>query len=95
MLGTDFGLAEPWPIVPALSSERLYYGQSFDIVFCDGEVLRTPGKHRDERREKLEARRLLCSQLILALQRNRQGGTLIVLMHKLESLHCIYTLCAV
>ncbi|KAK0704079.1 hypothetical protein B0T26DRAFT_807478 [Lasiosphaeria miniovina] len=61
------------------SSYRPYLGRKFDLVFCDGQVLRTHerGKHRQED----EALRLLTSQLVLALQRIRSGGTMMILLH--------------
>ncbi|EXJ89652.1 hypothetical protein A1O3_02719 [Capronia epimyces CBS 606.96] len=77
-----------------LSTNRPYLGQSFDLVFCDGQVLRTHAPYRDERRERVEARRLACSQMILALQRIRDQGTLIMLLHKVESWHTLQTLYA-
>jgi 23S rRNA U2552 (ribose-2'-O)-methylase RlmE/FtsJ len=92
MLGTEFGLDLSEQTIPMLSPQRPYYGQSFDLVFCDGQVLRTHAQYRDERRERFEARRLTCSQMILALQRIREGGTLIMLLHKVESWNTLQTL---
>ncbi|KAK5049140.1 hypothetical protein LTR84_005563 [Exophiala bonariae] len=92
MLGTEFGMESCSGLTPTLSSYRPYHGRFFDLVFCDGQVLRTHAQYRDEKRESLEAPRLSCSQMILALQRLRQGGTLIMLMHKVESWHTLQTL---
>jgi hypothetical protein len=61
-----------------------FINQRFDLVICDGQVLRT--HKRPEYLERTEANRLTSSQLILALQRIRHGGTLIILLHKIESL---------
>jgi 23S rRNA U2552 (ribose-2'-O)-methylase RlmE/FtsJ len=94
MLGNEFDLYPGQVDVPALSSDRPYFGQLFDLVFCDGQVLRNHAEHRDETREKFAALRLCCSQLILGLQRIRPGGTLIMLLHKLESWHTLQTLYA-
>lgn len=66
-----------------LPGQRPYLGKSFDLVFCDGQVLRTHA--RATYRESKEALRLICSQLILALQRIRPGGTMIILLHKLDA----------
>ncbi|KAB5513036.1 hypothetical protein GE09DRAFT_638786 [Coniochaeta sp. 2T2.1] len=56
----------------------------FDLVFCDGQVLRTHEVHRYAYREKCEATRLLTSQLVLAFGRIREGGTLVVLLHRVD-----------
>lgn len=57
-----------------------YY--KFDLVFCDGMVLRT--QERASYREKNEVTRLINSQLILAIQRIAPGGTLVMLLHKID-----------
>lgn len=69
--------------VKFLHGERLYLNRSFDLVFCDGQVLRTHA--RSTYRESKEALRLICSQLILAMQRIRPGGTMMILLHKLDA----------
>ena len=84
-LGTEFGLEPSDFTPPNLTSEQPFLGQSFDLVFCDGQVLRTHAQYRDQERERHEPRRLTCSQMILALQRIREGGTLIMLLHKAEA----------
>ena len=63
--------------------DRPFYGEAFDLIFCDGQVLRT--HCRAEYRERREAWRLLTSQLVLALQRVKQNGKILVLLHKLEA----------
>lgn len=68
----------------SFSLERPLINQRFDFVICDGQVLRT--HMRPEYRERTEASRLTSAQLILALQRIRDGGTLVILWHKIESL---------
>ena len=55
---------------------------SFDLVLCDGQVLRTHS--RAPYREAREARRLAASQLVLGLERVRPGGTMIILLHRAE-----------
>lgn len=64
-------------------TERPYIEETFHLVFCDGQVLRC--HQRAEYREPNEALRLTVSQLVLALQRIRPGGTLVILLHKLEA----------
>jgi 23S rRNA U2552 (ribose-2'-O)-methylase RlmE/FtsJ len=71
----------------SFSLGRLFISQTFGLVFCDGQVLRT--QKRPEYREPTEASRLMSSQFILALQRIRHGGTLIVLLYKIESFNTI------
>lgn len=86
MLAKEFGVESPpltHPDHGKFLSERPYLEHAFDLVFCDGQVLRT--HQRAEYRERHEALRLTVSQLILALQRVRNGGTVIILLHKLEA----------
>ncbi|OBT93322.1 hypothetical protein VE01_08413 [Pseudogymnoascus verrucosus] len=85
MLGKEYGV-EMIPLThpdrTSFRDERPFWGQTFQLIFCDGQVLRT--HERPEYREHYEARRLTVSQLILALQRIRSGGTIVVLLHKIE-----------
>lgn len=90
MLAGEFGVEEPPSTHPEYTSflqDRPYLEHTFDLVFCDGQVLRQ--HHRHEYREKHEAFRLLVSQLILAMQRIRQGGTLIMLLHKIDAWYTV------
>lgn len=59
-------------------------GREFDIVLCDGQVLRT--QPRADYRVYTEARRLSVTQLALGLGHLRPGGTMVVLLHRLEGL---------
>jgi 23S rRNA U2552 (ribose-2'-O)-methylase RlmE/FtsJ len=63
--------------------DRPFYGETFDLIFCDGQVLRT--HPRPEYRERREAWRLLTSQLVLALQRIEKDGKVVILLHKLDT----------
>jgi 23S rRNA U2552 (ribose-2'-O)-methylase RlmE/FtsJ len=88
MLASEFGvypdkIPPEHPEASKFNNARPFYGQEFDIVICDGQVLRS--HHREERREWGEAARLTLSQLILALQRIKTGGTLMMLLHKIEA----------
>ena len=60
-------------------SRRLWLGKGYDLIFCDGQVLRTH-EIADYRRQ-VETTRLRISQLILAMQRIESGGTLIMSLH--------------
>ncbi|KAK0658904.1 hypothetical protein QBC41DRAFT_287445 [Cercophora samala] len=56
--------------------------ERYDIAVCDGHLLRT--QERSSYRERRESLRLQNSSLVLALEHLRPGGTLIVLLHKIE-----------
>jgi hypothetical protein len=58
-----------------------------DLVFCDGQVLRPHAEHRAEYRKNSEGTKLDSAQLVLALNRIKPGGTIIILCHKLEAWH--------
>jgi 23S rRNA U2552 (ribose-2'-O)-methylase RlmE/FtsJ len=88
MLATEYGTSIPdipptHPEASKFSDERPYKDLSFDIVLCDGQVLRT--HTRPECRQNHEAFRLLTSQLVFGLQRIRPGGTFIILLHKVDA----------
>jgi 23S rRNA U2552 (ribose-2'-O)-methylase RlmE/FtsJ len=70
--------------------DRPFYGERFDLIFCDGQVLRM--HTRAKYREKCEAWRLLTSQLVLAMQRIKKDGKIVVLLHKLDACHTILLL---
>lgn len=87
MLAEEYGvriIPADHPDVSKFSAERPWASKEFDLVFCDGQVLRTHATHRARYRERCEAGRLACSQLILAMQRMKPGGTLVMLLHKVE-----------
>jgi hypothetical protein len=86
MLATDMGVS----VIPAehvdagnFLPQQFDPSQVFDLVLCDGRVLRTHA--RASYREKREARRLTIVQLALGLEHVRPGGTMVVLLHKLEA----------
>ena len=66
--------------VPLLATKS-----KFDLVFCDGQVLRNHAIHRHPDRERHEATRLITTQMIIAVRHVKQGGTMIVLLHKVEA----------
>ena len=87
MLAVEFGT--PIDDVPAqhpegakFSADRPFSGETFELVICDGQALRT---HQHERNREREALRLLTAQLIFGLNRMKPGGTLIVLLHKVDA----------
>ncbi len=87
MLAAEYGaddIPENHPDILNFSRKRPWATQSFDLVFCDGQVLRTHTPKIASYRQQDEASRLTCSQLILAMQRIKPGGTFIMLLHKVE-----------
>ena len=85
MLAEEFGVTSipaDHPDAGNFSTKRPWHDTSFDLVFCDGQVLRTHSVA--SYRARKEATRLICSQLILAMQRIKPGGTFIMLLHKSE-----------
>ncbi|OAR01487.1 hypothetical protein LLEC1_03095 [Akanthomyces lecanii] len=62
---------------------QLEPSRAFDLAICDGQVLRT--HKRPEYREAREARRLSMTQFAMGLKHLRAGGTMVILLHKLDS----------
>ncbi|KAI9043208.1 uncharacterized protein KD926_004392 [Aspergillus affinis] len=92
MLAADMGLVDiPFdhPDGPNFLSRQLG-PELFDLIFCDGHVLRN--HDRAAYREHTEATRLTLTQLALGLEHLRPGGTMIVLLHKIEALHNVQLL---
>lgn len=71
-----------------LHSRYLEDGRDFDLVICDGAVFRITqdlASHRVAR----EPRRLFLAQMAMGLEHLREGGTMIVLLHKVDGLNTI------
>ncbi|KAI9880240.1 MAG: hypothetical protein M1830_004584 [Pleopsidium flavum] len=84
--GVDMGsIPTEHPDAAKFKPLRPWKGKKYNLVFCDGQVLRT--QTREAYREQCEPTRLTNAQLILGLQRIKPGGTLIILLHKLETWH--------
>lgn len=86
MLAADMGVTDipaEHPDAANFLPRKFTDGQVFDLILCDGQVLRTHA--RASYREKREARRLIVTQLALALEHVRPGGTMVVLLHRVES----------
>ncbi|KAF3000330.1 hypothetical protein E8E14_000332 [Neopestalotiopsis sp. 37M] len=87
MLSAEMGVTDipaDHPDISQFSTLRPYEGFEFGLVFCDGNVLRI--HKRAEYREIKEGIRLLTSQLVLAFQRLKNGGTLVCRFHKIKRL---------
>ncbi|KAF7548038.1 hypothetical protein G7Z17_g7311 [Cylindrodendrum hubeiense] len=89
MLAGDMGITKEdipvsHPDRDAFTIQRIFSAQEkFDLAFCDGQVLRT--QQRSQWREPFEAYRLTKSQLALSLEHLKPGGTMVILLHKLEA----------
>lgn len=86
LLGEDMGAADipaDHPDAARFLPRQVAEGKLFDLVLCDGQVLRTHS--RAAYREQCESTRLLTAQLAIGMDHLRQGGTLIVLLHKVEA----------
>jgi len=86
MLAADMGMADIPTEHPEakdfITQKKIRDGDLFDLVICDGQVLRT--HKRSEAREKREAARLGTTQLALGLEHLQPGGRMVVLLHKVE-----------
>jgi hypothetical protein len=87
MLTTEYGvnlndIPTDLPNAGKFKALRPYEGKQYDLVFCDGQVLRN-----SEMRGLCEAARRTNVQLTLGLQRIKPDGTLMTLLPKLETLH--------
>lgn len=85
MLAADVGVESIPPEHPDVKNFLPRHFQPhdiFDLVICDGQVLRT--HDRAEYRERREAVRLSMTQLAIGLEHMRPGGTMLVLLHKIE-----------
>lgn len=74
------------PDIAKFSSKRPFQNETFDLVFCGATGATTRRAHADaEHHESHKRLRLATSQLVLALQRLRNQGSLVLVMHKPES----------
>ncbi|KAK6203893.1 hypothetical protein LQW54_008700 [Pestalotiopsis sp. IQ-011] len=93
MLSSEMGVDDipaDHPDFSQFTTMRPYEGLQFGLVFCDGNVLRI--HERATYRETKEHTRLLTTQLVLAFQRIKKGGTLVCRFHKIERLETARTL---
>ncbi|QVM09623.1 hypothetical protein D8B26_004278 [Coccidioides posadasii str. Silveira] len=86
MFAADMGVTDipkEHPDAPNFLPRQLDPREVFDLVICDGQVLRT--HDRAAYREAREARRLTLTQLALGVEHVRHGGTIVALLHKIEA----------
>ncbi|KXH51172.1 hypothetical protein CNYM01_04502 [Colletotrichum nymphaeae SA-01] len=96
MLAADMGktvIPSDHPEFSKFHTERqLTDENTFNLAFCDGQVLRTHNRADYRDKSMSEARRLDCAQLALSLEHLRPGGTMIMLLHKPEAWRTILQL---
>lgn len=85
MLSSELGVTDIAPTHPEATKFRDTWPfglDRYDLVICDGQALRT---HNVADYRKLnEQTRLFNAELVIALQRVKPGGTLLVLLHRLH-----------
>ncbi|KAM3071271.1 hypothetical protein ACMFMF_007744 [Clarireedia jacksonii] len=80
----DESIPEQHPDHKNLSPFPLFGSIRFNFIFCDGAVLRTHQRGENRSQDK-ETIRLQTSQLILAMQRIQTNGTLVMLLHIVDT----------
>ena len=88
MLAVEYGtsmseIPKDHPDAKKFSGDRPFLDQTFDLVVCDGQILRT--HFREEYRLNREVLRLNAAQLIFGLTRIKPGGTFVMLLHKADA----------
>ena len=87
MFAAEFGVTDipkDHPESSKFSQQRPWATKSFDLVICDGQNARPRMSNIAAYRQNVEDPRLAYSQLMLAMQRIKAGGTFIMLLHKVE-----------
>ena len=92
MVIDDGDIPEEHPDFGKFQKDEVWVGEQFDLVFCDGQVLRNHSQEMAEHRQRCEARRLTCSQLLIALRHVRVGGSMVILLHKIDTWDTVLTL---
>ncbi|KAL8814843.1 MAG: hypothetical protein Q9191_008511, partial [Dirinaria sp. TL-2023a] len=72
--------------------DEIWAGERFDLVFCDSQVFRNHSHNMVESRQRFESRRLICSQLLIGLRHVRVGGSMVVLLHKIDRWDTVLTI---
>ncbi|PHH92740.1 hypothetical protein CDD83_5569 [Cordyceps sp. RAO-2017] len=95
MLAADMGVTQipkDHPEAGDFLPRQLEPDRLFDLVLADGQVLRT--HRRAAYREPREARRLSCAQLAMGLEHVRPGGSMLMLLHRVEAWNTVCLLWA-
>ncbi|KAL9631193.1 MAG: hypothetical protein Q9164_006021 [Protoblastenia rupestris] len=88
----DGDIPEEHPDFGKFQKDEVWAGEQFDLVFCDGQVLRNHSQDMAEHRQRCEARRLTCSQLLITLRHIRVGGSMVILLHRIDTWDTVLTL---
>ena len=92
-MGIDNGdVPEEHPDFGKFQKDEVWAGEQFDLVFCDGQVLRNHSQAMAESRQRREATRLTCSQLLIALRHVKVGGSIVIILHKIDRWDTVLTL---
>ena len=92
-MGIDDGnIPERHPDFGDFQKDEVWSGERFDLVFCDGQVIRNHSHDMMESRQRCEARQLTCSQLFIALRHVRVGGSMVELLHKIDRRDTVLTI---
>ncbi|KAL8870073.1 MAG: hypothetical protein Q9174_003797 [Haloplaca sp. 1 TL-2023] len=83
MTNDNYEVAPSHPDAANFIRDAPFKAKSFDLVLCDGIVLRT--HDRPEVREAQEPIRLLSMQLVYGMARIKSGGTFIILLRKVDT----------
>lgn len=92
MLAEDLGVTQipaDHPDAKSFLLRQIPREQLFDLVFCEGRVVRKHLQTHAENRALREKRRLECAQLALALEHLRDGGTMVVVAGRIESMRTL------
>ncbi|KAL4878994.1 hypothetical protein BJY04DRAFT_220587 [Aspergillus karnatakaensis] len=96
LLAADMGITQPSISIPPshpdaanfIHTPQLSNGP-FDLALCDGQVLRTQPRAPYREAPTKEATRLITSQLSLAVTHLKPGGSLLLLLSKVEAVDSI------
>ncbi|KAL8658725.1 MAG: hypothetical protein Q9202_007458 [Teloschistes flavicans] len=83
MVDDHFQIPSTHPDAGKFIKQSPYTNETFDIVLCDGQVLRT--HDRAAFREKREHWRLHSMELVFGMTRIKTGGTFVMLFHKADA----------
>ena len=93
MLAEDMGVSNipaNHPQAADFLPRQLETGRVYDLAICDGHAGET--QRQLEHRKHCETERLFSIQLVLSLERLKDGGTMVVLLHKAEAPNTIEVL---
>ena len=71
---------------------EIWARKRFDLVFCDDQVLRNHSHNMMKSRQRCEARRLICSQLLIALRHIEMKDSMMILLHKIDRWDTVSTI---